>query len=250
MSAGIGTILKQLGNPPAGGNQNRKRRYSERFSAEVSTWFADGLRGKSDQFATVSPSPEGSQQERRIEIDPPGAVKRVDIACTDARNDLVLVASIKTFSFRDARSKRYSKNYTGRLYELYAEAIELHTKYPDAVLIGLIFLPYDSCSDSSGKSTPSSFGAAVRTYRKVSGRASHEGPVHKFERVYVGLYKPSGWIRFFDVEHPPKLRAPPRSSFLTSKKVVIEDIVALCDARRTRRLRRRSTGPVEFDWDS
>ncbi len=81
---------------------------------------------------------------------------------------LGLGVSIKTINFRDGKSGRYTKNFTRVDNELRAEAIDYHVRQPFAVLVGLVFLPYDACED--GRTTHSSFGGAVRVFHYRANR--------------------------------------------------------------------------------
>src|SRR5438094_747375 len=70
--------------------------------------------------------------------------------------------------------------------ELRTEASGYHQRQPYAVMIGVVFLPYDSCDDARGMH-PSSFGAWVRYLRPLAGRDEPHDEIARFERVFIGL---------------------------------------------------------------
>jgi hypothetical protein len=93
--------------------------------------------------------------------------------------------------------------------ELRIEAMGYHKRQPYAVMIGILFLPFDSCHDGK-KKNPSSFGSWVRHLRPYAGRRDPEAEIDSFEKIYVGLYEPDGSnLAFFDIEaDPPKNGRP------------------------------------------
>ena len=76
-------------------------------------------------------------------------------------------------------------------------------------MIGVVFLPYDSCDDARGMH-PSSFGAWVRYLRPLAGRDEPHDEIARFEKLFIGLYEPDGSVMdFFDVDvAPPKAGRP------------------------------------------
>ena len=105
--------------------------------------------------------------------------KSLDVGVVDSRGYLLLDFSIKTFSFKDNKTKNYRHNYTGRFYELLGEALDLRKSYKFATLVALVFLPEDSTSDSD----PSSFAFAVRQFSKIAALPSTECGMVEFDRV-------------------------------------------------------------------
>lgn len=95
--------------------------------------------------------------------------------------------------------------------ELRIEASGYHKRQPYAVMIGVLFLPFDSCEDGR-KDNPSSFGSWVRHLRPYSGRRLPTDDQDRFEKLYIALYDPDGSdMRFFDIEDaPPKNGRPAR----------------------------------------
>ena len=118
--------------------------------AGLALLFAQHLRGI---FPEILPSKDGSGQESRARTSK--GLKKLDVNYSTVQLGLGLGISIKTINFRDAGTRRYTKNYTRADGELRAEASDYHERQPYAVLIAVIFLPLDSCDDG-GRSAPSS----------------------------------------------------------------------------------------------
>jgi hypothetical protein len=146
----------------------------------------------------------------------PGAgqkgLKKLDVNYSTVELGLGLGVSIKTINFRDARSQRYTKNYTRADNEFRAEAADYHQRQPYSVLCAIFFLPADACDDGGGVD-PSSFGQAVRIFRFKAGRQRPTDDPTLFERLFIGFYSTDparfGEVRFFDVlEAPPKHGRP------------------------------------------
>jgi hypothetical protein len=96
--------------------------------------------------------------------------------------------------------------------ELRIEASGYHKRQPYAVMIAVLFLPFDSCTD--GRAESSSFGSWVRKLRPYAGRIEPEDDIDRFEKIYIALYEPDGSdLRFFDVQcAPPKNGRPPNAA--------------------------------------
>jgi hypothetical protein len=97
--------------------------------------------------------------------------------------------------------------------ELRIEAAGHHKRQPYAVMVGALFLPFDSCTDARTMKTPSSFGSWVRHLRPYANRVGPQDEDDRLERIYIGLYQPDGSdLAFFDVRTaPPKNGSPKRS---------------------------------------
>jgi hypothetical protein len=216
-----------------------KSAYAARLSNALAMVIANGLR---TEFQGVLPAEDGSRLESRARS--AKGFKKLDVNYSTPELGLALGVSIKTINYRDGTTKRYTKNYTARDNELRAEATDYHQRQPYSVLIGLLFLPYDSCDDAGvGAEGASSFGAAVRHFRlnRVL-RVAPDHPPDLFEGFYVGLYEfegvEAGRLDFFDV-----LRDPPRNRRPTEVEVMsLQDVLAAI--RRTYDARNNP----RFDW--
>jgi hypothetical protein len=106
-------------------------------------------------------------------------------------------------------SERYTHNMKRNEEELRIEASGYHKRQPYAVMVAVLFLPFDAADDGK-KDNPSSFGSWVRHLRPYSGREDPEDEIDRFEKIYIGLYEPDrSNLRFFDVQTaPPKNGRP------------------------------------------
>lgn len=226
---GIAAELTAAGPRAAAVGRREKKNYAERFSRALASRVSQELRGS---FPGILPDAEGRGQESRARSSK--GYKRLDVNYSTIELGLGLGVSIKTINFRDATTKRYTKNYTRADAELRAEAADYHERQPYAVMVALVFLPIDSCDDGEPKSNaPSSFGQAVQIFRFRGGREKPTDPALLFERVFIGLYHHEkdeyGAVQFFDVRQPPPKRGRPKTS-MTMRDVVAE-IVKTYDAR-------------------
>ena len=214
-------------NSVAAGSATDKKNYAETLSRALSQRFADALR---ETFAGILPDTGGAGQELRARTGK--GLKKLDVNYSTVELGLGLGVSIKTINFRDAKTRRYTKNYTRVDNELRAEAADYHERQPYAVLCAVVFLPLDACDDG-GKAAPSSFGQAIQIFRRRAGREKPVDDPTLFERILVGLYYSRvdhfGRVAFFDVmDDPPRLGKP---RVLKSFK---ESIDAITDAFHSR----------------
>jgi hypothetical protein len=106
-------------------------------------------------------------------------------------------------------SERYTHNMKRNEEELRIEASGYHKRQPYAVMVAVLFVPFDAADDGK-KDNPSSFGSWVRHLRPYSGREHTEDDIDRFEKIYIGLYEPDGSnLRFFDVQNPPPKNGRP-----------------------------------------
>ena len=228
---GIAEALRIAGPRDEAKTPSEKKNHAERLSRELAMRISRAL---TDVFPGILPSVDGRGQESRARSSK--GYKRLDVNYSTAELGLGLGISIKTINFRDAKTKRYTKNYTRADAELRAEAADYHERQPYAVMIALIFLPLDCCDDGEARSkAPSSFGQAVQIFRMRSGREKPTDAALLFERVFIGLYDHAienhGRIRFFDVVRPPPKRGRPVG--LLTLNETIEEIVKSYDARNS-----------------
>ncbi|AVT74427.1 hypothetical protein RPPS3_03640 [Rhodopseudomonas palustris] len=208
------------------GSATDKKNYAESLSRALSQRFADALR---KSFDGILPNPDGLGQESKARTGK--GLKKLDVNYSTVELGLGLGVSIKTINFRDAKTKRYTKNYTRVDNELRAEAADYHERQPYSVLCAVVFVPLDACDD--GGSAPSSFGQAIQTFRYRAGREKPVDDTTLFERILVGPYdaEPAsfGVTGFFDVmDAPPRTGRP--SSLMTFEQA-ISTIVEAYDAR-------------------
>jgi len=133
-------------------------------------------------------------------------VKKLDVNYSTPELGLALGISIKTLNFRDGGSKRYTKNATRIDNELRAEAMDYHKRQPYSVLVGVVFVPIDSCDDGNPKRTSSrsSYAQIINVLKHRAGRRGPDDPSELFESIHVGLYDHKATpanVLFFDVMH-------------------------------------------------
>jgi hypothetical protein len=210
----------------AKGTATDKKNFAEALSRALAQRFADALRGS---FDGILPDTTGVGQESKARTGK--GLKKLDVNYSTIELGLGLGVSIKTINFRDATTRRYTKNYTRVDNELRAEAADYHERQPYSVLCAVVFLPLDACDD--GGMAPSSFGQAVQIFRYRAGRERAVDDPTLFERILIGLYDADsdefGRVAFFDVmDIPPRLGKP---QGLMSFRDAIDAIVAAYDQR-------------------
>ncbi|SEE27476.1 hypothetical protein SAMN05444161_5301 [Rhizobiales bacterium GAS191] len=215
--------LEAAGDRSLAKEQRDKKNYAERFSRALAQRFADALR---DDFPGILPDEHGDRHESKVRS--AKGFKKLDVNYSTAELGLGLGLSIKTINFRDAATKRYTKNYTRADGELRAEASDYHVRQPYAVMIALVFLPLDSCNDG-GRNAPSSFGQAVQVFRFRAGRDEPDDEAMLFEGVFIGLYETAddnfGRVSFFDVRDAPPKHGRPKNALSFDQAIeAIEDI--------------------------
>lgn len=219
--------------PEADGPRDEKENYAERLSRHLAQHFANELR---KHFPGILPDPRGEGQENRARS--AQKFKKLDVNyCTHALG-LGLGVSLKTINFPDPKTRRYTKNLTRVDNELRAEAMDYHVRQPYAVLVGIVFLPADSCDDGS-KTAPSSFGSAVQIFRSRAGRQGPAGEAERFERIFLGFYELGGEVSFLDVMEGVPRTGPPARSKLLGFDRLIDEIRMTYDSR--------NNPPVEWD---
>ncbi len=207
------------GQPAA---RDEKKNFAQRLSDQLALRVANELRGR---FPSILPIGNRSNDEhmspaiRGVEslASSLKGVKRLDVNFSTIRLGLGLGVSIKTLNFRDARSKRYTKNVSRIDNELRAEASDYHVRQPYAVLAAIVFMPRD-CAFDAGQAADahSSFGHACQTFRFRTGRVNPTDSAELFERVYIALYEAEdeetlGSLVCFDVSSlPPRKGLPSR----------------------------------------
>lgn len=216
-SSSIAAELRQAGDRDGARTQADKKNYAEKLSRLLAQRVANALRPK---YEGIVPDERGQKQESRART--AKGFKKLDVNYSTPELGLALGVSIKTINFPDSKSGRYTKNFTRVDNELRAEAADYHQRQPYAVMVGLLFLPNDACTDAKGN-TASSFGQAVKVLRYRAGRNEPDDEPTLFERIYVGLYstdpKDIGEISFFDVQGAPPKKGRPKS-LLTFEQVL------------------------------
>lgn len=178
----------------------QKNQYAVRFADNVATRVAADLFERLEDIAATTKRTAASVRGK----------KQLDVNFSTPRLGLALGISLKSVHLRDVKgSERYTHNMKRNEEELRIEASGYHKRQPYAVMVAVLFLPFDSADDGK-RDNPSSFGSWVRHLRPYAGRLDPDDEIDKFEKIYIALYEPDGSdLKFFDVqEAPPKSGRP------------------------------------------
>ena len=188
--------------PTPDAKQEAKNKYASRFADRMADHLAKDL----------APRLKGLQASAKRAAGSLRGQKQLDVNFSTPQHGLALGISLKSVHLREVKdgvSGRYTHNMKRNEEELRIEASGYHKRQPYAVMVGVLFLPFDSCDDAK-KTNPSSFGSWVRHLRPYCGRSSPDGETDRFEKMFIALYEPNGAaLRFFDVaSDPPKSGRP------------------------------------------
>ena len=150
-------------------------------------------------------------------------IKSVDVAFNIEGLFLGLGVSVKTIGF--AEDKRgYGHNFKRITEEWTTETVLYHRYMPVSVIVGLFFMPWDAVED---RPRISSLSYAAAKFRGFQGRVSIREDFELMERIYIGLFKPDGTVRFVDVRTSlGSLQIPTESQLLTFETIK-DDLVRL-----------------------
>jgi hypothetical protein len=188
-AAVIAQVLQQTGSDVAA-KQEAARDTGRRFKMDLSfaisfakhmsAAIADGLR---EHFPTVK---SGENPSRAV-----AGIKRVDVNYSTPEAGLGLAISLKSVHFgeRNEGTAGFTHNMKRNDEELRVEATGHHIRQPYAVLVALLFLPFESCEDLA---PTSSFASWVQYLWPLKGRTEPEDPPDRFELVFVALYARGG----------------------------------------------------------
>jgi hypothetical protein len=202
----IAEVLASAGaRPQRSDTPTVKNQYAIRFAASAAVQIAAHLQSHFPGILATAQRDAGSVSGK----------KQLDINFSTSHLGLGLGISLKSVHIRDVGgSARYTHNMKRNEEEFRIEASGYHKRQPYAVMVAVLFLPFDSCDDGKGKN-PSSFGSWVRHLRPYAGRTSPVNDVDRFEKIYIGLYQPDGSdLRFFDVQSDPPKQGRPKTLLL------------------------------------
>ena len=168
--------------PPDTDKRNPKKRYSEILSHEIAYVLATKLRGVG--FRGTRPVPGGAKE---AEFQGGLSSKRVDVSYSDAKHGLMLGVSVKGINFPS-----FGKNLPNRFADLCTEAVNLHMRFPFAVMGLLFVMPEDADLDHTTRRTVSTFARAARMMASISGRENYSDTPESFEDATMLRYRPSG----------------------------------------------------------
>jgi hypothetical protein len=197
------TVLAASGpRPDRSAKAAFKTQYAVRFAEKMAELIAADLRPKMAGIKATTKREAGSVS----------GTKQLDINFSTPQLGLALGISLKSVHIREATgAERYTHNMKRNEEELRIEASGYHKRQPYAVMIGVLFLPFDSCDDARIEGSSSSFGSWVRKLRPYSGRLEPDDEVDRFEKLFIGLYEVDGGdLGFFDVDSDPPRQGRPR----------------------------------------
>lgn len=157
-------------------------------------------------------------------------MKRVDVRYSTPEAGLGLALSFKSVHTgeRDEGNADFIHNLKRNDEELRVEATGHHLRQPYAVMVAVVFLPFESCADGE----KSSFASWVEYLWPLKGRHEPDDAPDRFELVFVALYKRNGSaLGFYQVGGPV---ACPRKGQPRRLLSILEfrDVVKKCyDAR-------------------
>lgn len=171
------------------------------FAKHMGSEFAKGLQ---PAFPGVI---SGEKPSRAVR-----GMKRVDVKYATPEAGLGLALSFKSVHFgeEEAGDADFIHNLKRNDEELRVEATGHHLRQPYAVMVAVVFLPFESCDD--GERT-SSFASWVEYLWSLKGRKEPEDPPDRYELVYIGLYARDGSrLGFYEVggEAPCPRKGSPR----------------------------------------
>ncbi len=230
----IREVLAAAGERPAQtASQSAKIKYASRFADAMAQRLATDL-------DAALPGTEATAARRaRSEK----GNKQLDINFSTPALGLAVGISFKSVHIRE-QGAGYTHNLKRNEEELRIEASGYHRRQPYAVMIGVLFLPFDSCEATKPRSRYSSFGSWVRHLRPYTGRTGPQDDPDRFERIFIALYDPQGTdIRFFDVAlPPPRLGPPPLTDDAPSRAITYEELLQEIHREFLKRNR------LDFSW--
>ena len=194
----IATLKKAAPRPTSTSSSGDKITYATRFADAMAMQLAKDL---APRFPGIDATTKRSAVTSK-------GKKQLDVSFSTPKMGLALGVSLKSVHIRESGG-RYTHNMKRNDEELGMEASVYHERQPWAVMVAVMFLPFDACDDGK-KGNPSSFGSWVRSLRPRVGRSSPSERESLFEKGYIALYQPDGSnLQFFDIElSPPKQGVP------------------------------------------
>ncbi len=127
-------------------------------------------------------------------------MKRVDVRYSTPEVGLGLALSFKSVHFGEDNggNARFVHNRKRNDEELRVEATGHHLRQPFAVMVAVLFLPFESCEDEIRNR--SSFASWVEYLWPLKGRTTPEDPPDRYELAFVGLYARDGSaLAFYEI---------------------------------------------------
>jgi len=220
--------LDYAGDRPLAGDIHDKRNWGKHFADACAVMCADALRANSEfKKLEIRPLADGGGTESLTGVGG-GGKKKVDVIASTLASGLQVAMSLKAENFPDSDGA-FGKNLKNRMYELQDEVRSIHEYQPRAYVVGVLYLPLETCAD---RSTRSSLARSVGELRGRTGRLDFSLPtqLNRLDWSVIGLYVPEsveggprrGVVRYFDVmeQDPPKNGRPKLETTLSLDEVV------------------------------
>jgi hypothetical protein len=166
--------------PPDSEKRHPKKLYSEKLSHGLAYALAAKLRDAG--FHGTRPEAGGPKE---AQFQGGLSSKRVDVSYSDEMHGLMLGVSVKGINFPS-----FGKNLPNRFADLCTEAVNLHMRFPFAVLGVLFVMPEDADLDLTERRTVSTFRRAARMMATISGREDYSDTPESFENATMLRYRP------------------------------------------------------------
>lgn len=115
-------------------------------------------------------------------------IKSIDIAFNIEGLFLGLGISVKVVG-RPEEGRGYVHNLKRVAEEWTRETVDYHRYMPYSIIVGMFFLPVDSMSDRTQKT---SLCATLEYFHRLRGRKDHRDDPDLMEEIYIGLYESKG----------------------------------------------------------
>jgi hypothetical protein len=154
--------------------------FAIQFAKHMGQFIADALR---PDFPVIK---SGENPSRSV-----FGSKRVDINYNTPEMGLGLAMSFKSVhqGEEEGGNADFIHNMKRNDEELRVEATAHHLRQPYAVMVAVVFLPFESCTDLE---STSSFASWVEYLWPLKGRTEPEDPPDGFELVFIALYARDG----------------------------------------------------------
>ena len=194
-----------------------KKNFAQRLSTALAQKIADAYRLK---LKSILPDADGRRHESRTMG--AGGLKKLDVNYSTPEIGLGLGLSVKTINFRDAKTKRFTKNVKRVDGELRAEAEDVHKRQPFSVVAALVFIPREATIDGVGGR--SSVWHLWDVLHRRCGRVDTKNDHSKLELGFIGVYDCSGpnagAVSFLDSSTAPPVKGWPETETLLFRDVL------------------------------
>jgi hypothetical protein len=176
----LASAIAAVQQPPPGASREVSKRYAEQVSYSLAREVANGLRRTG--FEPVRPTADGKGEKA---FQGGLKAKRIDVSHADERNGLLLAVSIKSIMTRSD----FGKNLSNRFADMCTESINMHMRFPYAVIGGLFVFPQAADEDMTKGRKESTFKRATKLFSTITGRKEYTDAPEKFETFTMILFK-------------------------------------------------------------